>query len=440
MDFIHKAPGDTIAAIATPPGNGGVAIIRLSGNRAIEISDKVFSGPVAKYPTHTVHFGKIVHGKEILDEGLLIPMHGPRSFTGEDVVEIHCHGGALIAQKVLAATLSAGARAAGPGEFSHRAFQNGKIDLAQAEAIQALIASKNTLALDASRDQLSGRLSTLISAFQKELTQIYAILEAWVDFPEEDLAFAPFGEIISQLTDLQNRLNHLASTFQDGRHYHTGYTLCLLGKPNVGKSSLLNALIGHERAIVTPIAGTTRDLIEEEITLGDLHLRLIDTAGLRHTDNIIEQEGVKRSTSAAEKADLILHIADATDPEPPIPGALYILNKTDLLTPPDTQNALFVSAKTHQGLEPLKQAILKSLRKNPPAKDQITLTNTRHHQAIQAASKTLTHVISGLQDRLSPEFITSDLRAALEELGTILGTNITEELLSSIFSSFCVGK
>ncbi len=317
MDFVHRAyqPGETIAAIATPPGEGGVAVVRISGNDALSVAEKIFSGPVRAYKSHTAHFGKILgENGEVIDEGLALVMLAPRCYTGEDTVEIHCHGGSLVTRRVLDAILKAGARAAQPGEFTFKAFINGKLDLAQAEAVQQLIGAKNDLALEMAEQQLQGKVSRQVLSFQKDLVDMAAILEAWVDFPEEDLEFATMEEVVIALSAVLRRMQHLASTFEDGKVASLGISLCLAGPPNVGKSSLMNALLGKERAIVTDIPGTTRDLLEEELKLGGLHFRLIDTAGIRDTDEVIEREGIRRSKDAMQKADLILLVLDASRP------------------------------------------------------------------------------------------------------------------------------
>ena len=304
MEYVHRpyVPGDTIAAIATPPGEGGVAVIRISGNEALNVAEKVFSGPVRSYKTHTAHFGKILDSEgNSVDEVLALIMLGPRSYTGEDTVEIHCHGGSLITRNVLDTILKAGARAAQPGEFTFKAFINGKLDLAQAEAVQTLISAKNALAVKMAEQQLQGKVSKHIASFQMKLVDIAAILEAWVDFPEEDLEFATMDEVIATLTEIKQHMEQLAVTFHDGKIVSSGIALCLSGPPNVGKSSLMNALLGKERAIVTDIPGTTRDLLEEEMKLGNLHFRLIDTAGIRETQEIVRERRdsqVKRCNAA----------------------------------------------------------------------------------------------------------------------------------------------
>jgi len=456
MEFTHRTyeKGQTIAAVATPPGEGGIAVIRISGDDALNVADKIFSGSIHSYKTHTVHFGNILdENGAFIDEGLAVVMRTPRSYTGEDTVEIHCHGGTLITQKVLKAALHSGARAALPGEFTCKAFQNGKIDLTKAEAVQQVIASKNTLAMQAAENQLQGKLYQTIASFQNQLTDIAAILEAWVDFPEEGLEFASHDEMLSMLSSSIEKMEHLLSTFHDGKRLQTGLSICLLGAPNVGKSSLMNAIVGKERAIVTDIPGTTRDILEEDIELAGLNFRLLDTAGIRDTEEIIEREGVRRSVAAAKEADLILLVIDLSNPsiDPelmatlPRGQTLVVWNKTDLRPVDQLPNLPFdavkVSAKNYEGLDALKDAVHQIVWKTgPPSKEEVVLTNERHFQSLERAIQATQNVALGLQQELSPEFLTSDIRLALKELGTIIGVNITEDILSAIFSKFCVGK
>ncbi len=453
MEFVHRPyqAGDTVAAVATPPGEGGIAVIRISGNAALAVAEKIFSGPVRDYASHTVHFGKILNDKrETVDEVLLVPMLGSRSYTGEDTVEIHCHGGSLITKKVLYTVLTAGARAAYPGEFTFKAYMNGKLDLAQAEAVQALIGAQNELALHAAENQLQGALSKKIAHFQERLFDTAAILEAWVDFPEEGLEFASLEEIVTSLETVLDEMVALSNTFDNGKMIHEGLSLCLVGSPNVGKSSLMNALLGKERAIVTPIAGTTRDLLEENMRLGNLHFRLIDTAGIRETEEIIEQEGIRRSKKALQEADLVLLVLDATKGiedlsliEAAPEKTITIWNKIDLphADLPSFTNTVAVSAKERIGLEELHEMIESVIwKKGPPSKQEVVITNLRHRQALTQAISSLVTLIEGLKTGVSPEFLSSDMRRTLVELGTIIGKNITEDILSAIFSKFCIGK
>lgn len=457
MHFVHRAyiPGETIAAVATPPGEGGVAIIRISGSEALPVAQKVYSGPLLSYESHTAHFGKILDSQgNCIDEVLVLVMRAPRSYTGEDTVEIHCHGGVIVTQHVLSAVLKAGARAAGPGEFTLRAFLNGKIDLPQAEAVAQLIGAKSDLAMQMAEEQLQGKISKHIAQFQKQLVDIAAILEAWVDFPEEGLEFASMEEMVDELEKIEKEMRRLSDTFRDGKIVSSGITLCLAGAPNVGKSSLMNALLGKERAIVTEIAGTTRDVLEEDMKLGNLNFRLIDTAGIRETSEIVEREGIRRSRSAMQNADLILLVLDAERgicaesaellKNAPKDNTLVVWNKIDLphvSTHVEFPFCVRVSAQTGLGLSELREQIDKIIwHKGPPSKEDVVITSHRHHQALTNALTYLHKLISGLKTNASAEFVSSDMRAALSELGTIIGTNITEDILSAIFSKFCVGK
>jgi len=454
MHFVHKTyqPGETIAALATPAGEGAIAVIRISGVNAFDVAEKIFSGPVKSYKTHTAHYGKILSKTgETIDAVLLLVMKGPRSYTGEDTVEISCHGGSLVVRRVLERIFEAGANPAQPGEFSLQAYLNGKLDLAQAEAVQQLIASKSEIALENAEKQLSGDLSKKIGGFQKKLTEVAAILEAWVDFPEEGLEFAAFDELIAILRGTNAKMENLAETFHEGKMLHEGLSLCLLGTPNVGKSSLMNALLGKERAIVTEIAGTTRDVLEEDLRLSGLHFRLVDTAGVRETTELVEQEGIRRTKQAMTEADLILLLLDASRPlekedrdlldTVPKERTIVVWNKIDLNRPKENIDGVLISARERTGLDQLRAAIDRFIwRSGPPSKDEVVITKLRHKQALQQAILSLQLVIEGLERRISAEFVASDMRNALNELGTIIGTNVTEDILTSIFSQFCLGK
>lgn len=458
MNFIHQPyqPGDTVAAVATPPGEGGVAIIRISGDCALDVAAKIFSGDVRSYQTHTAHFGYVKDsaGRHV-DDALVLVMLGKRSYTGEDTVEVHCHGGSLISRRVLDVILAAGARAAFPGEFTFKAFINGKLDLAQAEAVQELIAAKNERAVDAAEQQLSGVLSRRIRAFQQGLTETAAILEAWVDFPEEGLEFASIEDICALLKRSAGHMQELLDTFHDGRILHEGLSLCLVGSPNVGKSSLMNALLDKERAIVSPIPGTTRDIVEDHLRINGLNIKLTDTAGIRESDEVIEQEGIRRSKLALKEADLVLLVLDVSeslgDQERllielvPSEKAIAVWNKCDLPHAPLSDlglpHVVEVSAKERTGLEELRRMIDKVIwDKGPPSREEILITNVRHKEALGNAIMACEAVINGLQTGVSPEFVAADMRHCLSELGRIIGTNVGEDILSAIFSKFCVGK
>ncbi|MBX7066470.1 MAG: tRNA uridine-5-carboxymethylaminomethyl(34) synthesis GTPase MnmE [Parachlamydiales bacterium] len=443
---------DTIAAVATAPGEGAIAVIRISGSRAFEVAGTIFSRSIQNFKTHTAHYGSVLKSDgTALDTVLLLVMKGPNSYTGEDSVEISCHGGQLVTRRVLERIFEAGARPAQPGEFSMRAFLNGKIDLAQAEAVQELIAAKSEMALENAEKQLRGALSERVGQFQKELTDTTAILEAWVDFPEEGLEFATMEEIIETLERICHSMEKLKATFHDGKMLHEGLSLCLLGSPNVGKSSLMNALLGKDRAIVTEIPGTTRDLLEEDLRLGSLHFKLIDTAGVRKTEEIVEQEGIRRTQAAMKEADLILLVLDASRPlseqdreliqNAPKEKTIVIWNKVDLAKPKEDIPAIAISAKQKMGLDALKEAIHRIIwQKGAPSKEEVLITKMRHYQAISNAIANCKAVIEGLKSGISAEFVAADMRASLNELGTIIGTNVTEDILSAIFSKFCLGK
>jgi tRNA modification GTPase len=380
-------------------------------------------------------------------------MLGKRSYTGETTVEIHCHGGSLITRRVLEAVLMAGARAALPGEFTFRAFLNGKMDLAQAEAVQALIYAKNERALDAAENQLKGALSQFIGQFQQQLTQTAAILEAWVDFPEEGLEFATMEEICDDLEEICQSMEKLALTFHDGKILHEGLSLCLVGCPNVGKSSLMNALLDKERAIVSPIPGTTRDILEDHLRVNGLHFKVSDTAGIRETEEDIEQEGIRRSKQAMQQADLVVldahrgllaedqHLLQLVPPA----KTIVIWNKVDLPHAPLPSLSfpfiVSLSAKQRVGLEELHQAIDQLIwQKGPPSKEEILITNIRHKESLVSSIEAARRVQQGLRQGVSPEFLTIEMRQALSELGKVIGANVTEDILSAIFSKFCIGK
>lgn len=447
---------DTIAALATPPGEGGVAIIRISGAEAIVVGGRVFSGPVANYPSHTAHYGRVLDsfGRSV-DTALLLVMQGPRSYTGETTVEIQCHGGSLIARKILEIVINAGARLAKPGEFTYRAFMNGRLDLAQAEGVQALIAAKSERALNAAHEQLQGRLSARIQGFQGRLVEIAAILEAWVDFPEEGLAFASFPELKESLGSILEDMRALLATFHQGRMVREGVSICLAGCPNVGKSSLMNALLDHERAIVTPIPGTTRDLIEEPLVWGGMHFRLIDTAGIRASEDVVEQEGVKRSQAAIQAADVVLLVLDATRPLSQEDCMLLqtvskertvvVWNKMDAVVERPVQlpfsPIVEISAQQRRGLGELQLAVEQVVLGNSLSlHEEVMLTQGRHKEAVERALDACEEVYRGLSVEMSPEFLCIDIREGLNALATIMGQDVTEDILSAIFSRFCLGK
>ena len=459
---------DTISAIATPNGEGGIGIIRLSGPLAIPISAVLFhpSRQISDFKSYTIHHGQVIdpESNQVVDEVLLNVFRSPKSYTTEDMVEFNCHGGSIILRRVLELTLKHGARIADPGEFTKRAFLNGRIDLAQAEAVIDLIQAKSDIARQMAVDQLGGKLSQTIESINDQIIGLLAETEAMVDFPDEDLDFMDFSKILQSSKEIRLALDELIATANDGRIIREGINCAILGKPNVGKSSLLNALLETDRAIVTEIPGTTRDTIEESVSISGIPLNLIDTAGIRETDNLIEQHGVERSKSFLAEADLLLVMISAADPMDNVDidllnstvdrKAVIILNKIDLpmRTLPvqvkeQVQNKQIIETSVlhSKGVENLKSAILTEVLVSHDVGDPRTsvstiVTNVRHYDALRRAKADLSCAIDSLCQRQSPEFVALDLRGCLDQLGEIVGKTTNEDILGRIFSQFCVGK
>jgi len=450
---------DTIAAIATPVGEGGIAVVRLSGPQSLSIADASFrpagktSPAPSAAPTHTIHFGKIVRQGRVLDEVLLAVMRAPRSFTRQDVVEITCHGGLLPAKLVLDTLLENGARLAAPGEFTRRAFLNGRIDLAQAEAVADLIHSRTELALAAANEQLAGKLSQRINLLRDDLMKTLAHIEAHIDFPDEDIAPDARKELIGRLQAGVAFTDQLLRTANEGRILRRGIRAAIIGRPNVGKSSLLNQLLGHDRAIVSRIPGTTRDTIEETANVRGIPVIFIDTAGLREASDEIELEGIRRSRGALANAELILHVLDAAEPltaadekllsEFAQKKRLLIRNKIDLpvrLQLPPGILALDVCCLTGKGIEEVKDAIKEKVWAGEiQAGMWQVMINARHQDALQRARAGIERTVTALQDGLGLELAALDLRIAANAVGEIVGKTTTDDLLDAIFSQFCIG-
>lgn len=451
---------DTIAAIATPLGEGGLAVIRISGPQACAVAEVCFQagGKKGVKPSaavsHTLHYGFIVRAGQHVDEVMLAVMRAPRTFTREDVVEISCHGGLLATKAVLDTVLAAGARLAQPGEFTKRAFLNGRIDLAQAEAVADLIHARTELALTAANEQLEGKLSQRINQVRDDLMKTLAHVEAHIDFPDEDIAPDTRGQLISRLEAAAAFMEQLLRTANEGQILRRGIRVAIIGRPNAGKSSLLNQLLGHDRAIVSPIAGTTRDTIEETANIRGIPVIFIDTAGLREALDEIEQEGVRRSRVSLERADLILHLFDASEP---ITAAdelflaefagkkrILVSNKADLprkLQLPEGVNDIPVSCRTGEGLEALKDAIEKVVWGGQVRAEMLqVMINTRHQEALTRAQLATRHSVAGLRDDRTLELVAMELRIAAAAVGEVVGKTTTEDLLDSIFSQFCLGK
>jgi tRNA modification GTPase len=455
---------DTIAAIATPLGEGGLAVVRISGPQAFPIADRCFLplGRSSQKPSaagsHTIQYGKIVRAGRAVDEVLLAVLRAPRTYTCEDTVEITCHGGILPAKLVLDALLENGARLAEPGEFTRRAFLNGRLDLTQAEAVADLIQSRTELALAAANEQLAGKLSQRINLLRDELLQTLAHVEAHIDFPDEDIAPDTREQLLKRLEDGVRFMDELLRTANEGQILRRGIRAAIVGRPNVGKSSLLNQLLGRDRAIVSPIPGTTRDTIEETANIRGLPVVFIDTAGLREARDELEQEGIRRSHETLARAEFILHVLDASEPLTDedvkflnaFAGRKRILvrNKTDLpakLAEFRIPNAEFpvvdVCCLNGRGIEALKDAIKELVWSGEIKAEMLqVMINSRHQDALNRARAATQRTLDALRGNLTLELVALDLRIAVGAVGEIVGKTATDDLLDSIFSQFCIGK
>ena len=424
---------ETICALATATG-GAIGIIRISGPKTLEILSRVFSKDIRHAQPNTIHYGHIKDDSEIIDEVLVSIFRAPHSYTGEDSTEISCHGSSYILNRVLALLIENGCRQAGPGEFTQRAYLNGKMDLSQAEAVADLIASNNKATHQIAMSQLRGHFSSKLAQLREQLLKLTSLLELELDFSDhEDLEFADRNELKELTNTIDNHITHLASTFQTGNALKNGIPVAIVGAPNVGKSTLLNALLGEERAIVSDIQGTTRDAIEDTIQLGGITFRFIDTAGIRHTDDKIENLGIQRSKAAAQRARIILLMTEPGVPYPEIETnddqtVIRIENKTEAF-----------QAKFGIGLDTLKQQLIDAAPKTSDT--DIIVTNARHYDALVRAHQHIQRVIDGLEMQLSGDLLSEDLRQALDTLSEITGGQITpNEVLGNIFKNFCVGK
>ncbi len=471
----------TIAAIATALSPAGISIIRISGPQAFEVIDRIYrtkkeaeevkngtldagkrssAKKLSKVPTHTIHYGYICDENEVIDEVMVSVMRGPRSFTAEDTVEINCHGGILVTRRVLDCVLKNGASPAQPGEFTKRAFLNGRIDLSQAEAVMELISAKNRFAMDALLEQLSGKIKNRIQSLRSALLDEIAYIEAALDDPEhislEGYTEGLTGRIEKICADVQK----MADSFDNGKVLTEGIRTVIVGKPNAGKSSLLNALSGRQRAIVTEIAGTTRDTLEEQIMLGDLSLILVDTAGIRDTSDVVEKIGVEKAREAAAKADLLIYVADSSraldEDDMQImellkdKKSIILLNKSDLspvIWPQDIKAVgidapvLWISAAKEDGLDTLEQTIRGMFEQGMLAgNDEVIITNARQKTCLLNACSSLALAEEGIENEMPEDMLTIDMMDAYTSLGEVIGEEVEEDLVNRIFAKFCMGK
>lgn len=454
---------DTIAAIATAMSSSGIGIIRISGDEAVEIVDRVFlmknGKKLSDMPTHTIHYGHIKDRDEVIDEVMVVLMRAPKSYTKEDTVEIDCHGGVYVMKRVLETVIKYGARPAEPGEFTKRAFLNGRIDLAQAESVIDIIHAKNEFALKSSEQQLSGSLSIAVKTVREKLLHEIAFIESALDDPEH-ISLDGYPETLHEIVEAaEKEIQKLLANSDNGKILKEGISTVIIGKPNAGKSSLLNTLVGEERAIVTDIAGTTRDVLEEQINLNGIILNVIDTAGIRETDDVVEKIGVDRAKRYLNEADLAIYVVDTStqldENDYEIMdllkdrNAIILLNKSDLTPVTDGKSIrkhldkkmIAISAKEQTGIEELEETIREMFFSGEVTfNDEVYITNIRHKTALQEALNSLNLVVQSISDGMPEDFYSIDLMNAYEELGSIVGEAVEDDLINEIFSKFCMGK
>lgn len=456
---------NTICAISTPYGSGGIAVVRVSGTQAIAIVDKLFRGrkSLTEAKAYTVHYGEIVKASgvanqdsktpEVLDEVLVSVFRAPHSFTGEDVVEIACHGSMYIQQTLLQWLVDAGCQLAKAGEFTQRAFLNGKMDLTEAEAVADLIAAQTKAEKDLALSQLRGGISNELAMLRERLLTFTSLVELELDFADhEELEFADRSELFALAQEIDTTIGNLVRSFKTGNAIKQGIPVAIIGAPNVGKSTLLNALLGEERAIVSDIQGTTRDTVEDTLVLDGMLFRFIDTAGLRQTEDMIESLGIERSRQAAQKAVVLIHLQDATQPVDILSELddisekkiIQVYNKVDLLGEEAMRREgdearIYLSAKSGN-VEVLKQQLINFAREQYDTRNAVTISNTRHYEALVRAQEAIQRVQEGLQMQISGEFLSMDLQDCLSALGEITGQITSQEVLNNIFGKFCIGK
>jgi tRNA modification GTPase len=444
---------DTIVALATAPGIGAIGLIRMSGPASVGIVNHLFpSKDLSVEPTHTLHVGLLKNGDEILDEVVVSLYRAPKSYTGEDVVEISCHGSTHIEEKIITACLQSGARLARAGEFTQRAFLKGKMDLTQAEAVADLIASHSEAARISALHNMRGGFADDLKMLREQLLGFSALMELELDFSQEDLEFADRGKFYAMIGEAQRVVGELIESFKYGNVIRNGVHVAIVGRPNAGKSTLLNSLLNEQRAIVSEIAGTTRDTIEEILIIEGIEFRLIDTAGIRaHSSDQIEVMGIEKTHEKIEQADIVLEILDASEPYHDNPlvekeKLLRVVNKMDLFSDGNLgpkfldQNLIFISAKTSFGVDKLKRALVKRVLQGKKLREGTVVTNARHYDALKQVAVALAEIRTGLDNNLPGDLLSPDIRRALHYLGEITGEVTSEEQLSWIFGKFCIGK
>jgi tRNA modification GTPase len=452
---------DTIVALATPPGVGAIGVIRLSGKRSFDIIDRLFSSKdLKKQSSHTLHVGYLTHNNKVLDEVVVSLYKAPRSYTGEDVIEISCHGSPYIHEQVLNACIETGARLAKPGEFTQRAFLNGKLDLSQAEAVADLIASNTSASHKTAINNIRGKFSEALKDLREQLIKFSALIELELDFSQEDVEFADRSQLKTLVADAMQQTRNLIHSFKLGNVIKNGVTVAIIGKPNAGKSTLLNALLNEDRAIVSEIPGTTRDTIEEVINIDGILFRLIDTAGIRsHSQDIIEAFGIEKSLQKMKQADIVVYLFDVNEmntdelkvvrEDMQVQGINYLLagNKIDRNNEVELRNKfssiegiILISAKNNMHLEVLKERMMDLVLKDTISNENVIVTNARHYHSLVQVNEALRDVMHGLENRIPGDLLALDIRRSLQYLGEITGAITNEDQLDYIFSKFCIGK
>ena len=448
---------DTIVALATPAGSGAIGVIRLSGPQAVSITNQIFKGKdLSRQSSHTIHFGTIREEGIVIDEVLVSLFIAPSSYTKEDVVEISCHNSKFIIEQIIKLCMKHGARPAKPGEFTLRAFLNGALDLSQAEAVADLIASNSEASHQMALQQMRGGFSNELKNLREQLIHFASMIELELDFAEEDVEFANRDDLKALIYKINHVLQRLISSFEQGNVMKNGVPVVIAGKPNVGKSTLLNAFLNEERAIVSEIAGTTRDTIEDEINIHGITFRFIDTAGIRITEDIVEAQGVERTYAKMKAAKLIIYLVDPLQPLSEIENQLeelealnipyvMVVNKSDLLSPQQQVefahlNPNYISAKNKEGIDELKDEILHKVNLSKINTDDVLVSNIRHLESLQKTSEALARVLGNVDGHVTSDFLSMDIKQALYYLGEITGEVTTDDLLENIFSKFCIGK